>query len=149
MFICPILNMFLLNFRADILKLQTTPVLLLKLLKYYQKGSTLITDESGVAENGILLRHLVLPGHIEESIKVLRTIANEISTGIHLSLMSQYHPVKSLTVNPDLSRTLYKEEYDSVVEEMYRLGFRNGYVQDLDSFQSYLPDFSRKDPFEE
>jgi putative pyruvate formate lyase activating enzyme len=127
------------------------PGVALKAIKemYYQKGSTLITDESGVAENGILLRHLVLPGHIEESIKVLRTIANEISTGIHLSLMSQYHPVKSLTVNPDLSRTLYKEEYDSVVEEMYRLGFRNGYVQDLDSFQSYLPDFSRKDPFEE
>ncbi|OFY44591.1 MAG: hypothetical protein A2Z69_01180, partial [Bacteroidetes bacterium RBG_13_44_24] len=59
---------------------------------YYQKGSVLQMDEKGRAENGILIRHLVLPGHAEESKKVLRTIADELSPGIHLSLMSQYHP---------------------------------------------------------
>jgi putative pyruvate formate lyase activating enzyme len=126
------------------------PGVALKAIKemYYQKGSTLITDDDGVALNGILLRHLVLPGHADESKKMLRTIADEISPGIHLSLMSQYHPVGSIKGHPDLNRTLYKEEYDSVVEEMEQLGFRNGYVQDMDSFESYRPDFSKEHPFE-
>ncbi len=59
---------------------------------YYQKGSTLQLDEEGRAESGILIRHLVLPGHSDDSLKVLRSIADELSPGIHLSLMSQYHP---------------------------------------------------------
>jgi putative pyruvate formate lyase activating enzyme len=78
----------------------------------------------------------------------LRTIAEEISTGIHLSLMSQYHPTDQVRNHPVLDRTLYKDEYESVVKEMERLGFRNGFVQDMDSFENYLPDFSKDHPFE-
>jgi putative pyruvate formate lyase activating enzyme len=126
------------------------PEVALKALKemYFQKGSTLITDEEGVAENGILLRHLVLPGHAGESIKVLRTIADEISTGIHLSLMSQYHPTEYVRSHPVLNRSLYKDEYESVVKEMENLGFRSGWVQDMDSFENYRPDFRKEHPFE-
>ena len=70
------------------------PDVALKAIKemYYQKGSTLRIDDEGQAESGMLIRHLVLPGHAEESKKVLRTIADELSTGVHISLMSQYHP---------------------------------------------------------
>jgi putative pyruvate formate lyase activating enzyme len=126
------------------------PVVALKALKeiYFQKGSVLITDDEGMATSGILLRNLVLPGHMEESKKVLRTIAEEISTGIHLSLMSQYHPTEKVKSHEHLKRTLYREEYESVVEEMERLGFRNGYVQGMDSFENYRPDFSKENPFE-
>ena len=125
------------------------PVVAMNALKemYYQKGSVLRTDKDGVAENGILLRHLVLPGHVEESRKVLRAIA-EISTSLHISLMSQYHPVETVRNHPVINRTLYAEEYMSVVEEMDRLGFRNGWLQDPDSNQNYRPDFSRDHPFE-
>jgi putative pyruvate formate lyase activating enzyme len=126
------------------------PLVALKALRemYFQKGSTLITDENGKAVNGILLRHLVLPGHASESIKVLRTIAEEISTGIHISLMSQYHPTGFVRNHPVLDRTLYKEEYESVVKEMESLGFRNGWVQDMNSYENYRPDFSKEHPFE-
>jgi len=70
------------------------PSVVLRALKrmYYQKGSTLLIDGEGRAENGMLIRHLVLPGHAEESKKVLRSIADELSLGVHISLMSQYHP---------------------------------------------------------
>ncbi len=115
---------------------------------YYQKGSTLITDEDGRAENGMLIRHLVLPGHVGESIKVLKTIAEELSPGVHLSLMSQYHPTDHVRNDPFLNRPLYKAEYESVVEVMQELGFRNGWFQDLDSYKSYIPDFSKEHPFE-
>lgn len=115
---------------------------------FYQKGSVLATDGEGRAESGILLRHLVLPGHAEESKKVLRIIAEEISSGVHLSLMSQYHPTPFVSNHPDLKRALYKAEYESVVETMEDLGFRNGWIQDMDSYRNYRPDFRKENPFE-
>lgn len=126
------------------------PEVALKALKrmYYQKGSRLPLDDDGRAENGILIRHLVLPGHAGESIKVLRSIADELSTGVHLSLMSQYFPVHSVRNHKMLGRELYREEYESVAVEMEKLGFRNGWLQDHGSNLNYLPDFGRKHPFE-
>jgi putative pyruvate formate lyase activating enzyme len=115
---------------------------------YYQKGSVLHTDEQGRAESGILIRHLVLPGHIEESRKVLKSIAEELSPGVSLSLMSQYYPVPGVKDHRILNRTLYKAEYESVIEVMKSLGFRNGWIQDLDSHLNYRPDFKNTHPFE-
>jgi putative pyruvate formate lyase activating enzyme len=115
---------------------------------YYQKGSTLLMDENGRAENGLLIRHLVLPGHAEESKKVLVSIAEELSPGIHLSLMSQYHPTAQVRNHPILNRPIYKTEYEVVVEKMEALGFRNGWVQDTESNLNYRPDFRKENPFE-
>jgi len=126
------------------------PEVALKALRrmYYQKGSTLTCDEAGRAERGILIRHLVLPGHIDESKKVLRSIAEELSPGMHISLMSQYHPIPFVKSHNKLKRTLYKAEYKSVVETMESLGFRNAWVQDMDSYKNYRPDFRKEHPFE-
>jgi putative pyruvate formate lyase activating enzyme len=126
------------------------PMVALKAIKemYYQKGSSLRVDNDGKAENGMLIRHLVLPGHVEESKKVLRSISDELSPGVHLSLMSQYYPTANIRNHTVLSRSLYKSEYEAVVEEMERLGFRNGWVQDMVSNENYRPDFSKEHPFE-
>ena len=126
------------------------PGIAMKALKamYYKKGSVLHTDDSGQAVSGLLIRHLVLPGHADESKKVLRMIADELSAGVHISLMSQYHPAGDVSGHARLGRSLYREEYESVVEEMDRLGFRNGYVQDMDSNLNYRPDFRKSHPFE-
>ncbi|MCU0409382.1 MAG: hypothetical protein MUD02_10585 [Bacteroidales bacterium] len=126
------------------------PVTALAALKemYFQKGSVLRTGESGQAESGMLIRHLVLPGRAEESKDVLRTIAGELSTGVHISLMSQYHPAGEAQKHPQLGRALYAREYEEVAAEMERLGFRNGYVQDMESSMNYRPDFRRAHPFE-
>jgi putative pyruvate formate lyase activating enzyme len=115
---------------------------------YYQKGSTLSIDENSRAENGMLIRHLVLPGHVEESKNVLRLIAEDLSPGVHLSLMSQYCPTVIVRNHPLLSRSLYKSEYEAVVEFMEALGFRNSWIQDMDSYQNYRPDFRKEHPFE-
>ncbi|MGC1390257.1 MAG: radical SAM protein [Bacteroidales bacterium] len=126
------------------------PETALKAIKemYYQKGSTLLMDENGRVQNGLLIRHLVLPGNAEESKNVLVSIADELSPGVHLSLMSQYHPTEQVRQHPVLNRPLYKEEYEEVVEKMGALGFRNGWVQDMDSYKNYRPDFSKENPFE-
>jgi putative pyruvate formate lyase activating enzyme len=126
------------------------PEVAIKALKemYYQKGSVLRVDEKGQAESGMLIRHLVLPGHIEESVKVLEIIAEELSPGVNLSLMSQFHPAFQAGTHHLLNRPLRKDEYEIVVAAMDRMGFRNGWVQDMDSFQNYLPDFRNANPFE-
>ena len=58
----------------------------------HQAGTTLHTDDRGIARRGIIIRHLVLPGFAENSIGVLKLIAEHISPNLHISLMSQYYP---------------------------------------------------------
>lgn len=66
----------------------------------HQTGVTLQTDERGMARRGIIIRHLVLPGFAENSIGVLKLISEDLSPGLHLSLMSQYYPTAPLLVSP-------------------------------------------------
>ncbi len=114
---------------------------------YNQKGSTLIINKNGYAESGLIIRHLVLPGNIENSIKVLQFIANELSTKVHISLMSQYYPTYKAFDYPELSKTLTKKEYQKVLEKMKNLNLTNGWVQDLESHINYRPNFKSDKPF--
>lgn len=114
---------------------------------YRQKGSTLIIDDNGMITNGLIVRHLVLPGHVDESIEVLRMLADELSPGVYLSLMSQYYPTEAVANHPMLLRPITVEEYEKVVEEMEHLGYRHGWRQEMDSSKTYRPDFSSDTPF--
>jgi putative pyruvate formate lyase activating enzyme len=113
---------------------------------YRQKGSTLIMNENGYAEKGLIVRHLVLPGYIENSLSVLNDLA-DISTSIPISLMSQYWPTPSMVNKPDLNRTLREDEYLLVCSELEQLGFYKGWVQELESNTHYRPDFDLINPF--
>jgi putative pyruvate formate lyase activating enzyme len=115
---------------------------------YRQKGSTFIVDDDGMAESGIIVRHLVLPCAVNQSIDVLRFIAEEISTKLHISLMAQYFPTEIVSSHPILHRTISAEEYQQVTDAFYELGFNRGWVQDLESHASYRPDFSKDQSFE-
>lgn len=113
---------------------------------YRQKGSTLVMNENGYAEKGLIIRHLVLPGNIDNSLNVLRDIA-DISTSIAISLMAQYWPTPAVLNHPTLKRTLTSEEYEIVKTELDNLGFYKGWVQDIESSDHYLPDFETDKPF--
>jgi putative pyruvate formate lyase activating enzyme len=113
---------------------------------YRQKGSTLMMNENGYAEKGLIIRHLVLPGNVDNSINVLRHIA-DISSSIAVSLMAQYWPTPAVQNHPTLGRTLSSEEYETVKAELENLGFYKGWVQDLESSDHYLPDFELDKPF--
>ncbi|MBN3034449.1 MAG: hypothetical protein JW861_02620 [Bacteroidales bacterium] len=114
---------------------------------YRQKGSTLITNHEGYAASGLIIRHLVLPGQIENSLNVLRFIAEEASAKVNVSLMAQYGPVRDTADHPFLGRTLLPAEYSAVLNEMERLGLYRGWIQELSSSMEYRPDFMRADPF--
>ena len=113
-----------------------------------QKGTTLRVNEDGYAESGILIRHLVLPGTIQNSKEVLQFIATELSPLLHLGLMSQYYPANRAFSDPELSRSLTRKEYAGVVTAMKAFGIKQGYVQGITSFKHYRPDFNKNHPFE-
>jgi putative pyruvate formate lyase activating enzyme len=115
---------------------------------YRQKGNYLHLNSKGKIESGLIIRHLVLPGAVENSIRVLRTIASDISPRIAISLMSQYRPALPVTGDYPLNRKISKKEYKLVVEEMHKLGFSKGWIQEPESSDFYLPDFNSPVPFE-
>ncbi|MGE5383475.1 MAG: radical SAM protein [Omnitrophica WOR_2 bacterium] len=131
-------------------KVKDYPEVALAALKemYRQMGPTLITDENEVAVRGMIIRHLVLPGQIENSINSLRLIEREISSKVCISLMAQYYPVAGVIGHPTLGRSITLEEYEVVCNEMEKLGFINGWIQELESNKEYLPDFDSIHPFE-
>jgi len=114
---------------------------------YCQKGATLLVNNEGIAESGIIIRHLILPGKIEQSIEVLKYIAEEISPNIYISLMSQYYPTPKVMGHPEMSRTIVSDEYDKVLDAFHRFGLYKGWAQELESNSFYRPDFSGNDPF--
>ena len=122
-----------------------------------QVGTTLHTDDRGIARRGIIIRHLVLPGQVENSIGVLKLIAEKLSPNLHLSLMSQYYPPDNLSAQNRksqianrkfLHRTVTHQEYQTVIDSFHDLGFSHGWLQDYQSHKNYRPDFSRDHPFE-
>ena len=113
---------------------------------YYQKGSALPTDDNGIAYRGIIVRHLVLPGQVENSLAVLDAIA-DISLNLHVALMAQYFP--PFDGLPDqLGRTLTADEYRQVTDRFHSVGLHRGWLQELDAQACYRPDFSRQQAFE-
>ncbi|MGA1826149.1 MAG: radical SAM protein, partial [bacterium] len=99
-------------------------------------------DQEGLMKKGICIRHLVLPGQLEDSKKIIRWIAENLGNDTYVSLMSQYYPAYCATSSPQLNRPLTHAEYSEIEEFFFQLGFKNGFVQNLDSNSSlYTPDF--------
>ncbi len=114
---------------------------------YSQRGSSLPTDDDGIAFRGLIVRHLVLPGQVENSIACLEWMADHLSTNIHISLMAQYFPPKGIALPDELNRRLTPEEYNRVTDAFYALGFHKGWVQELASAENYHPHFEEETTF--
>jgi len=115
---------------------------------YRQKGSTLVLNEDGLAEFGMIVRHLVLPGHANDSIQLLNFLAEKISPRLHISLMSQYYPPTELLLPSEIDRHVSSKEYEAVVATAEKIGFR-GWIQGYESNQYYRPNFDSSAPFAE
>ena len=103
--------------------------------------------ENGVAVRGIIIRHLLLPGRLENSKEALRLLRGEISARIPISLMSQYTPIPKVRSHPLLSRRITAAEYHEIVEFALSLGFENLFLQEVDE-RALTPDFNRENPFD-
>ncbi|MBN1595768.1 radical SAM protein [candidate division FCPU426 bacterium] len=114
---------------------------------YRQKGAELRMGPDGIAHNGLIIRHLVLPGYVDNTLACLRFIARELSPKVHVSVMAQYTPIGAVAADENLGRTITAAEYERVLEELDRLGMDCGWIQSLSSAYHYQPDFTRSEPF--
>ena len=114
-----------------------------------EKGFLDPFDPTGatVAERGVLVRHLVLPGHVENSLRVLDLLRSEFGRFLPLSLMSQYTPVPAAHTRPPFDRPLFSAEYQTVLDRAQDLGFENLLIQPLAASDDFLPDFEKEKPF--
>lgn len=119
----------------------------LALQEMYCQQPDLVLDEREIARRGLIIRHLVLPGAAEDSIRVLEWIAGNLSTSVGLSLMSQYHPCYKAPA--EIQREISREEYNRVMQKALDLGFENLFLQPepFEPDEHLVPDFRRKKPF--
>jgi putative pyruvate formate lyase activating enzyme len=108
--------------------------------------------EGGLAGKGVLVRHLILPGHEENSVQALTSLYLEFGRSLPLSLMSQYTPVLPQKEEP-LNRSLLRKEFERVYLHAMALGFEQIFVQfpegsgQAGSTSPFVPDFREKSPF--
>ncbi len=112
-----------------------------------QQVSGNLIVENGIATRGIIIRHLVLPGRLENSRAALRILKNEVSTSVPISLMSQYTPTRRVKSHPQLGRRIIGAEYSQIVDYALKLGFENLFVQEV-SDDRLTPNFDRENPFD-
>lgn len=106
-----------------------------------QTGECLF-DESGYIIKGTIVRHLILPGHTKNSIKVLEHLHHTYGDQIYVSIMSQFTPIHEDEKYPELNRTLTKREYDKVLQAAVEIGISNGFFQDGETArESFIPTF--------
>ena len=101
-----------------------------------------VFDEEDVMVRGMIVRHLILPGRVRQSLRVLDWIHDNLPEGTYVSLMAQYLPCGKAKEMPPLDRRITQQEYDQVVDHLIALGMENGFAQELSSAsESYSPPF--------
>lgn len=107
------------------------------IVKMREKKNKNIFDKNGILQSGLLIRHLVLPGSVLDSIRILDFIKENISEPF-VSIMSQFTPYNSSSIK----RKLYPLEYKTVIAHAEKIGLENGYIQDFDSAsENFIPEF--------
>jgi len=106
-----------------------------------QVGDGLILDNLGLAQRGLIIRHLILPNGLAGSRDSLTWLVHQISPRVTVSIMSQYCPTYLASQVPELCRKISTSEYSEVLELVYELGLENGWIQEMDAAENYLPHF--------
>ncbi len=118
---------------------ETTAAAILEMRRQVGKD---ILNENGIMQEGIIIRHLVLPGQYKDSFQVLDWIRKHLGEETFVSLMSQYTPMHKAKEIKALSRKLTTFEYDKVVDHFFEIGLKNGFMQKRSSATSdYTPAF--------
>lgn len=99
-------------------------------------------DENGLIKKGVIIRHLVLPNHIQNTKNILKWISDNMPNDIYVSVMAQYFPTYKAKDDDLINRKLNKKEYNEVLNYLYSLDLENGYIQELGSHEEeYVPNF--------
>lgn len=104
-----------------------------------QVGNIEVLD--GMMKKGVIVRHMVMPGCVDDSKKIIKYLYDKYGDSIFISIMNQYTPVRECKYS-ELNRRVYESEYDDVVNYAYDLGVRRAFIQEGDSqLESFIPNF--------
>ncbi len=99
-------------------------------------------SEEGIITKGVIIRHLVIPGLLFDSKKIIDTIYTNFKDNVFISLMNQFTPLYNASNYPEINKVLNSKVYDSIVNYAINIGVKNGFIQDSESASDvYVPIF--------
>jgi putative pyruvate formate lyase activating enzyme len=108
---------------------------------YSQVGNPEL-DENGMMRKGVIIRHLMLPGLMFDSKKVMDYIYSTFGDSVYVSLMNQYTPVNNVDKYPEINKPLNPKHYESLIDYCLSLGMKNAFIQEEGTVsESFIPDF--------
>lgn len=109
-----------------------------------KQNNSVVFDSEGMIKSGVIVRHLVLPGNIPDSKKILHHLYNSYGNSIYISIMNQYTPVVRQEKYPELNRKVYQEEYDEIIDFASEIGISNAFCQEEGTAdEKYIPEFGK------
>ncbi len=107
---------------------------------------TPVFDEKGFIKSGVIVRQLLLPGHVKDAKAIIKYLYETYSDNIYISMMSQYTPMPQIAANyPELNRRVTKREYDSLIDYALSIGVENAFIQDRAvAKESFIPEFNNE-----
>jgi putative pyruvate formate lyase activating enzyme len=116
------------------------------IVEMFRQVGNLTCDGQGIAQKGVLVRHLVLPGDLAGSEESLAFLAS-LSPKMYVSLMAQYTPQYKAKCLPPLDRRISRTEYETVLDQAWALGLDRCFIQKLEGSEGLVPDFRQVNPF--
>jgi putative pyruvate formate lyase activating enzyme len=99
-------------------------------------------DERGIMKKGVIIRHLTLPGYLEDSKRIIKYLYETYGDRVFISIMNQYTPLAPIGKYPELNRRITAEEYEELIDYAIDLGVENGFIQEGDTAsESFIPEF--------
>lgn len=112
------------------------------LKEMFRQVGTPVFDERGMIQKGMIVRHLLLPGHVKDSRHVVEYLLETYQDMIYISLMNQYTPMPAMKKDPQLSRKVTAREYERLIDHAISLGLTNGFIQEGETAkESFIPEF--------
>ena len=114
-----------------------------KAIKEMQRQvGTPVFDENGMIQKGIMIRHLILPNHLQNTKHILKWVKENMPKGTYINVMAQYFPTYKAKEDKLLNRKITKREYQEIENYLYTLNLENGYIQELGAHEEeYVPNF--------
>ena len=98
--------------------------------------------EGGLMKRGVIIRHMILPGHTKDSRKVIEQLYRTYGDDVYISIMNQYTPLPQMAHYPEINRRITEREYDRTVDFAISLGIENAFIQEGETAkESFIPDF--------
>lgn len=110
---------------------------------FRQAGSPKFDEKTGLMKSGVIVRHLVLPGQVKDSKKILRYLHDAYGNDIYVSILNQYTPMAQTAQIPGLNRRITDDEYGKVLDFAGKIGIENGFIQEgCTADESFIPPFN-------